>query len=512
MTCRKYITALCLILTASGSRIQGEEVYHTVEYLSEQAVSISSGDYLPYFMAANRHGVLSPQGSQGYIRGAIAYRSQREDRKFYCSAGADLIGYASTHYDYYRSPFYLQQIYAEIGGGQYFITLGSKEQPARFVDDVLSSGNMTWSGNTRPIPGLHIGTRDFVKMFIIADLLESSFDFFYGKMLDGPYNNARFDRYEALGEAGPLRASAAEGAYIHRKSIFLRTPSRLPFYVTAGVEHAALFGGTIRHIDGQWDGTRQEVRFDQSCKWGNALLGGEGHVDDALNHLMTIDARMDYTADRYSFGLYKQHYTDDLNSKSFSHFADGLWGMELKFRRFPWLERLVVEYIRTDSQGDNTEALRKISQGEEPLMEDFASDFYQDERFGSYSYYGMMCGHPMIASPIYNADGYTGLYHNNIRGFHLGASGQLNRDLTFVLKCCNIQSTGNPWTSAIAQLAGENIPSYSNTSVHLEMTYSHGNWDFTSQLSIDHGDLLGDNYGFGISARYSGKHMKAVWK
>lgn len=509
---KRFILVLGAFLAISCMNSLGEEVYHRIEYSTEATVDLQSGDALPFFMSANHYGILSPQGSQGYLREKVQYQHQKENKKFYWEAGLDLIGYLSSHYDYYRRNCYLQQIYAEMGGGQYFLSLGSKERPARFVNQELSSGNMTWSNNARPIPGIHFGTKDFVKMFIVADLLESSFDFFYGKMLDGHYNNNRFDQYVALGEAGPLRSSVADGAYIHRKSVFLRTPSKYPIYVTGGIEHVAVFGGNVRCTNGVWDGDRYIATFDQTCKWGNALMGGDGDPDDALNHLMTIDARIDLKQERFEIGLYKQHYTDDLNSKSFTNFADGLWGVELRLRRTPWLEYLVVEYIKTDSQGDNTEAIRKITSGEEPLIDDFASDFYQDQRFGAYAYYGMTCGNPMVKSPIYNADSYPGFLNNNLHGFHVGAKGSINRDLSYVFKCCSIKSDGSPWTSALEKLAGLPVTTYTDTSFLLELSYNYSKWDFVSQISWDKGNLMGDSFGFGLSAKYSGSFLKAVWK
>lgn len=509
---RGFTLVLLGLLTLCYGRLQAEDVYHTVNYHIETVADVSQGDHLPYFMAANSYGVLSPQGSQGFLRAAVHYNRQREERKFYFGAGADMIAYVSSHNDYYRNNSYLQQCYLEVGSGEYFITAGIKEQPARFVDSHLSSGNMVWSNNSRPVPGLHIGTRDFVKMFIIADLLESSFDFFYGKLLDGDFNNHRFDQYQALGDKGPLRASAFDGAYLHRKSVWVRTPSKYPFYITFGVEHAALFGGKIKHIDGKWDASRELVTFDQTCKWGNALLGGEGRTDDALNHLMTLDARMDFRAEKFDFALYKQHYTDDLNAKSFSNFADGLWGMELKLKRFPWLNHVVMEFIKTNSQGDNTEALKKFASGTETTVDDFASDFYQDQRFGGYAYYGMACGHPMVTSPIYNADLYPGYLYNNMQGIHLGAEGSINDDFSYRVKFCNIKSDGNPWTSALEKINGQPVSSYTNTSCHVEACYKHKSWNYGVQLSIDNGDLYGNNFGIGLSARYSGTMLKTIWK
>lgn len=501
---------IALLLTQAlsvGTNLQAEGLAD-LSASAEMVVAMGSDGRLPYLLTQNRHGVLAPVGSQLYLRMQADYHHHRG--RFHYGGAVDLIGYASSGHDYYGSHVYLQQGYAEVGYGRYFLEFGSHEDGGNFVDPSLSSGNMIWSGNSRPLPGLRFGTRDFVRMIVLAEAVEAKIDCQFSRMVDGSYNDRCYDAYTQAN--GPLRASAVDGAYLHRKSVFFRSNSRYPFFVTLGIEHAALYGGTIRHRDGDWDDAggldgqnhTAEVIYHQTGKWGNAMLGGTGRENDALNQMMAFDMRLDVRSSKWALGIYKQHYVDDLNDKSFERFGDGLWGVELQFKRLDWLRHLVVEYIQTDSQGDNTQAMRKLANGEEPAVEDFASDFYQDQRFGGYAHYGMACGNSMLSSPIWNTDRYPGFHQNVMRGFQLGFEGQLSYELGYRVKVAHIGSQGDPWSIAIGNLTGHPLAKPTDTSLLVEGEYKFDNGlCLSSRLAIDHGDLYGDNYGLFVSARYS---------
>ena len=512
---RKSLLLLLAILPLSLFARRYDEVRTSsdLDINVEATGAVGTGDNLPYLLTQNRQGVLSPQGSQGYLRATADYAYRRN--KFHVGAGADVIGYASTHYDYYRSAVYLQQLYAEVGYGKYYLELGSHEDKGNFVDPTLSSGNMIWSGNSRPVPGVRFGTRDFVSMVILANVFEAKVDCSFGMMLDGDYNNARFDQYTD-GQGGLLRASGVDGAWIHRKSLFFRSTSQQPFYVTVGAEHVALYGGTIRHRDGDWDdaqgidgrNTCSVVTYEQTGKWGNALTGGDGDPNDALNHAFAIDLRLDLNRPGFAIGLYKQHYADDLNASSFRHLADGLWGLELRLKRFRWLNHIVVEYLCSDAQGDDTEALRQLTQGEAPDADDYASDFYQDQRFGGYAYYGMACGNSLLTSPVYNTDGYTGYSWNIVRALQLAFEGQATARLSYRCKLAHLTSDGTPWGIALNNLSGTPQASRSATSLLIEASYAtKGGLSLTPAVAFDSGKLYGSNFAVCLTARYTfGSH------
>lgn len=482
---------------------------NNLDYSVELVGAYGNENGLPYLLTANKHGVLSPQGSQGYLRANLEY-TYSNNSSFYVGAGVDVIGYASSHFDYYRNNFYLHQAYFQIGAGKYNLTIGSKEEDYQFVDPLLSSGNMVYSGNWRTMPGVRIGMDDFAKMFIIGDVLEAKFDIGFYKLMDGDFSTSRYEQYlqYARGQEQNgglwLRSSGVKDAWLHKSSLFFRSPSKFPFMATIGIEHAALYGGKIRHINGFHDhfGT-MEFLYEQEASWGKALFGGKGDEETGqLNHAVALDARFDWYKNGFGIGLYGQHYMDDLNSSSIKNLADGLFGLELRFDKFRYLKHIIVEYVRSDSEGDNLETLKRVENGEEVTYKDYASDFYQDERYGSYSYYGMAMGNVLLSSPIMNniagdhVNCYNGFFYNNARGLNIGVEGELSDYLSYRIRYAQNSSTGNPWIP---------IEKVTNNSFMLEVAYNIKNFIISPAVSFNNGKLYGNSFGALLSVKYKGR-------
>lgn len=481
---------------------------NNLDYSVELVGAYGGDEGLPYLLTANKHGVLSPQGSQGYLRANMEYTYSKN--AFYVGAGVDVIGYASSHYSYYKNNFYLQQAYLQIGAGKYNLTFGSKEEDYQFVDPLLSSGNMVYSGNWRTMPGVRIGMDDFAKMIIIGEVLEAKFDIGFYKLMDGDYSVSQYERYleyaqeQELNGGEWLRSSGVKGAWLHKSSLFFRSPSKFPFMATVGIEHAALYGGTIRHIDGKFDGFgTHESTFEQKASWGKALFGSKGNDEDGqLNHAVALDARFDWYKNGFGVGIYGQHYMDDLNSSSIKNIEDGLYGLELRFDKFRYIKHLIFEYVRSDSEGDNLETIEKIKRGEEVSFKDYASDFYQDERYGSYSYYGMAMGNVLLTSPIMNGVGgkyancYNGFFYNNARGYNVGIEGEFSDHLSYRMRYSYNQSTGNPW---------QVIDKVTNNSFLVEAAYKVNNFTISPAFSFNSGKLYGNSYGALLSVKYQGQ-------
>lgn len=482
---------------------------NNLDYSVELVGAYGGQEGLPYLLTANKHGVLSPQGSQGYLRANMEY-TYSNNSSFYVGAGVDVIGYASSHYSYYKNNFYLQQAYFQVGAGKYNLTIGSKEEDYQFVDPLLSSGNMAYSGNWRTMPGVRIGMDDFAKMMIIGDVLEAKFDIGFYKLMDGDFSMSQYEAYlqfareqEAAGGQW-LRSSGVKDAWLHKSSLFLRSPSKFPFMATVGIEHAALYGGTIHHIDASFDGFgTKETVFEQEASWGKALFGAKGDAETGqLNHAVALDARFDWYKNGFGIGLYGQHYMDDLNENSIKNWQDGLYGLELRFDKFRYIKHIIVEYVRSDSEGDNRETLEKVQRGEEVTYKDYASDFYQDERYGSYSYYGMAMGNVLLTSPIMNGIGgkyancYNGFYYNNARGYNVGVEGEFSDSFSYRLRYSYHQSTGNPW---------QVVDKISNNSFLLEAAYKVKNITISPAVSFNYGKLYGNTFGALLSVKYSGR-------
>ena len=60
-----------------------------------------------------------------------------------------------------EAPVWLQQLYARAQFRNVFFTLGMRERESVLVNQRLSSGDLCFSGNIRPMPGVTAGFADF---------------------------------------------------------------------------------------------------------------------------------------------------------------------------------------------------------------------------------------------------------------------------------------------------------------------------------------------------------------
>lgn len=457
------------------------------EAISELTTAIRWGDRLPFYTTANSYGVLSPEHSQGYARVSGKYTA--EYKRWTAEYGADIIGYASGKSDYYAHNFHIQQLYAKYSYGIYRIVLGKKETPGEFVDPVLSSGNMVFSGNARPGIGFDIGMDDFSHMVIVNEFLEGKFNISWQGLTDGHFSKTFFREYaDAQMEMEPparrgRQRSCVQNAWIHHKSAFLRTKSSYPFFLTAGIEHAAMYAGTVNGHNNR-----------QKGGWFMAAFGSKGKKPDGYNHLISYDFRGDVNLENWDLGVYKQHYSDDMEGGLFESGKDGLWGLEVRLSFLPWLDHIVIEKLYTTNQNGVVYANDKYPYTGEFQKEAGNSNFYHDEAYGPWANYYMGIGNPLLMSPIYNDDHYPDYSSNMIEALHIGISGKICQKVGYLLKMHWQESWGSPFAPF--------LQTRKNASYFLEADYSYKNFQFLPSFAFDKGDLMGDNIGFRLKVRY----------
>lgn len=476
-------------------------VIRTLSYTIETAAAIKDGDHLPFYALTNEHGIYDPRESQGYARGRAKFTSSY--KKMYTEAAVDAIVYGTNPTPYYGSLFHLQQAYVKFGAGAFGLTIGSKEEDGQFVDPRLSSGNMVYSGHARPNPGIRIAMDDFVPMVFTDDFFEGKFGMTWNRNTDGRFNRDFYGEYEQnygifdndgnmTGFHDARQHAKVENAWMHHKFLFLRTRSTNHFYLTAGIEHAAMYGGKV-------NGKKNM----QGGGWLKAAMGGKGHVEQGFygyNHLMSYDFRMDLNFSKFKMGIYKQHYTDDMEGGLFDSGMDGLWGVEIKFPSFDWLNHIVVEMLSTTNQNGVVYANDKYYCDVEKYNEKFFkeagnSNFYHDEAYGSWTHYGMGFGNPMLSSPIYNQDYYPDYQSNMVRAYHAAVSGYFFHKVGYTIKAQHLESWGSPFAPF--------LETKRNYSLHFELDYTLRHLQIIPSVSMDRGELYGDNFNAKLKLRYS---------
>ena len=140
---------LCL-LTLNGAAQQTEKA--GVKSFVEFGTTVHAGDCTPLWQVSNLQGLGSLENS-AYLRSGLTYRDRWG--QWNVEGGLDLIGAKGT-------PSGVQQAYGDFRYKWLGILVGAKEMNAPLMNAELSSGEMTWSGNAKPIPQVMVGLPDYV--------------------------------------------------------------------------------------------------------------------------------------------------------------------------------------------------------------------------------------------------------------------------------------------------------------------------------------------------------------
>ena len=505
-----------VLLTALMWMVGGS--FHTfAQYSMDYAVSMAgnagSGTFAPYFLSANKHGLVTHSKS-GYLRAALS-RDIDMSKRFSYEFGVDLVGMLSStspvaYYDVNQgllerrprvSSFRIQQLYAGIKYRKIFISAGNRELTDPVVNFELSSGGLVWSGNARPIPQVRAGFIDFVDIPYTKGRVQIKGDIAYGKFMDSDYARDHYNYYNLY---------ITTGALYHHKSISFRTNPDKPFVVTIGAELAAQFGGTRRYYD-------KGVLIDSLTMKSPTRLkdflqvlvptSGDGSTnqgDQAYyygNHVGQWNLSAQYTfKDKSSIRGYFEWYYDDASGMGKLNGWDGLWGIEYKSGRENWLSDVVVEYVDFTNQGGPlnwcpTDYASPVLTTEATGYDDYYNNYF----YNGWTHYGQSNGTPMAKSTLYNTDGYLKYKFNRMRGVHVGAMGYITPEWRYKV----LASYRTSWGSLQLPLAD----TQHDLSGLLECHYTPAKlagWSFSLSLAGDKGKLYGDNWGVAIGIKKSG--------
>ncbi len=406
--------------------------------------------------------------------------------------------------------WFVHQLYFEIDYKFLSLEMGMKEHWSD-KNQTLSSGALTWSGNSRPIPEIRVGIPDYVRIPVLGSWFSVKGHLGYGRMTDDKwrqnYGNGTY----------------VDGILFHSKSAFIRfgDEERIPFQVTLGLEMNNMFGGT-RHI-----GNKTQVMPANAEMYWTVLfpfhpVGKQGNDDG--DNLGSWHLNFDYKLSDWHIGAYYEHFYEDHSSmlgieyksnmegeKDFIFFGfrrnwfDGLFGIEINApsdTRF--FRNVVVEFMNTKGQCGPILHSAEYDTGKLPVVEevDGRDGMYNHGIYDSYSYWGYAMGNPILISPAYDDYGYTKFRSNRVRMFHLGVDGGITNKIDYRV----LATTTQHWGCYGAPLKEtERI-----TSVMLECSYRLGeayDWKFTlsGAMDFDSGDLLGNNKGVMLTISKSWK-------
>lgn len=512
---------LCGILHAQETTPTQESLF--VQTLTMQG-SLSSGK-TPLWLNANKHGLSALTQANGYM-GYEASATKAWNR-WKVTAGMHLVAPIGYRYQgveqHYTSHLILQEAFAEATYKHLQLTLGAQERELTLRDNELSSGSQTFGKNARPVPQLRLGMGDFWDIPGLNHWLGFKGHLSFGIMTDGGW--------EEKFVAPTLRTYNTMTRY-HEKAGYLRLgKERHPLSVTLGLEMASEFGGYLYN----WWGSDQDIttriekiKLKSDLKsYKNALLcstsgdvGETQYQNNEGNLLGSWVARMEWNAERWTAGIYYDHFFEDHSSlifldkdgygtgdewdkkKEHRFFvykpADLQVGIDLTLKEGRWIRKIVAEYLNTTYQSG------PIYHDHNQTWQDHISGidkYYNHSTLPGWQHWGQVIGHPFYLSPLYNNDGQIGTAGNRFRAFHLGLSGKPASGFAYR---CLLSYEKNWGTYDLPYVYPKETASLlleTTTSLHLQMLAQP--ILLTVAYGQDLGKLMGNNYGLQLTLKYS---------
>lgn len=483
----KYLYLIAAVFSVSGGAI-ASEIPDSISYSVEGTASFSTGQNTPFWLVNNRFGLSSVEKNNGYLRAGLFKEANRNGKKFAWGAGVDL----AVAYNF-SSTFIVQQLYADLRYRCLGLTIGSKEFTGGFNNPRLSSGNLLFSNNARPIPQAKIGIPEYTKVPWTNGWLAVKGYMSYGFFTD--------DKWQKSFVAEDSKRT--EHVLFHSKAGFLKIGDhkRFPVEFEGALQMAAQFGG--KSITGN-----RVIDMPNSLKdWLKVIIPSSGGSNTPVgeqtnvygNHVGDWNVAVSYTpaSDEWSAKIYYDHFFEDHSMMFFDYtWRDMLLGAEVRFPKNPVLGSIVYEYLHTKDQSgpvywDHTPEIPEQVSGRD--------QYYNHGIYTGWQTWGMGIGNPMLISPVYNLNHALYFYHNRIKTHHLGLEGRPSSLIGYRLLLSYTRSWGTydcPTSKVL-----------NNFNTLIETTFTPkklSGWSGKLSLATDGGNLLGRSFGVMVSVRKTG--------
>ena len=485
----------------------------------------TSNSKTPLWLNANKYGLSSLTASNGYLRGIAKYDKDFLDGELKMQVGADLVlpvGYKIQGYNsHYTQKFIVEQAFVEANWKYGVLTVGSKQQPMELKNNELSSGSQTLGINAIPVPQVRIGLNDYWHVPLTKDWVAIKAHAAFGIMTDAPW--------ETVAAKGSVNKYNRYTRY-HEKAGYLRigNEEKFPLSLTLGLEMAAQFGGSVYN----WIGTDENGFKGGNMKLASNLSSyfhaftgtgsdsGEDTYSNAEgNNLGSWVARLDWKDENIEVGAYFDHFFEDhsgmfmldydgygtgaewdvrKDSRYFRYdLKDALVGVDVKLKKFKYVNQAVVEFINTRYQSG---PLYHDHNKTYPTHISGRDNYYNHHSLPGWQHWGQVMGNPFYTSPMYNTDGYIGVKNNRFKAWNFAVAGDPIDGLHYRAKLS--------WEKGYGTYEDPFYHPMDATSILLEATYRMPETSVLNRFSVtlaygaDFGDLLGDNSGFQATLKY----------
>lgn len=482
---------LSLLFASAAVSMTNAQTDSTFNYNVETGAAFGSGTHAPLWLTANADGMSSIKKSSGYLRASM-FKENDYSTRFSWNAGADMAvagGYTST--------FIVNQLYAGVRWRCLDLTLGSKAYHSEFVDKELSSGDMLFSGNSRPVPQARAGI--FRYTYIPGTMHKLAVR---GYVAFGMFTDQDWQYTFTQG-----KHTRNKKALYHSKALFLRwgDTDKMPLTVEGGLEMAAQWGGKVYLSDGTIINPghsfkdMMKIFFASSSSSADPSLSPDA-ANVAGNQLGEWSLALGWTDKKRDFAarLYYQHFFEDHSQMFFDYlWRDMLLGFEVKLPKNRFVSKFLYEYLITRDQSG---PVYNDTNANNPEQVSGRDNYYNNWLYGAWQHWGQAIGNPLLRSPLYNADGIISFQHNRVKAHHFGVQGNPFAGFEYKLRMSYVRSWGT-----YSQPTAEVTKAFSAA---LQLTYRPERlkgWGAGLGIGLDRGAAYyGRNFGANISISKTG--------
>ena len=311
------LALICLFLLVLPQSLTGQQ-YELRGGFTVQGF-LNNGEN-PFWDYSNTLGMISSETAvlgvlDGYYR---TYLTEDSDLEVGATAFTDL-------YSGGKNNLRFNEYFASYKWRNFRATAGARARPERYFGISSVNGDIIWSNNARPMPGMEVGT---VTPWQVLPWLgiEGSLAHFW-------LENDRF----------------VTGAYVHYKYLTLNFNLSESSLLRIGLQHYAQWGGISPESGSQPAG------FGDYWKVFFGQRGDEGFQDDgdqlALgNHVGSYQIEYRHKFYDGSISGYYQTLIEDSSGASLQNLADGVFGVFWELPERSAIRGLIYEYVQTTVQ------------------------------------------------------------------------------------------------------------------------------------------------------------------
>jgi len=439
----------------------------TIKYDVSVSGVTSSGSYSPFWLQSNQYGKISSSPSSAELLIGVNKEYGNQSKLFDYGFKANML----LQTDKSHTKIYFHELYAKARFSVFDMAIGFREEQFGNQDSTLSGGGLLFSKNTRPMPKISIGIERFTTVPFTFNFLEIKGGLSHGWFTDNIY---------------------ATGLLLHHKYLYARIGGKLPVHFQYGLDHVAQWGGLVPGYGQQPTGIRNYIPVFLGQSGGSDASSGE-QINTLGNHIISQSMKLDLDISDYKIAAYWQNISEDGPIRFIGNTmnaSDGLWGISIKNKNFPYVKGILYEYLNTTDQSGPYH-------DKDGLIYGGADSYFINYVYNNgWSYHSRIIGTPFITSALYNKNGEVYTLNNRVKVHHFGIEGDIAgykyKALTSFSKNYGTYSTpiDTQNTSALLEI-NKQFPQLND----LEIGCSIG---------ADFGKLFGNSVGMMVSVRKRG--------